>query len=187
MYDTKFWTSEAVKYLRIPQLLLAGAPLTPVLGQGELYGAKESFSVQVNFLSLFPAPFLAPFPPLHMQLSPKVHAVRGIPWSRIATKCKQIEMPRKQKWSRFVAVEKVDHKNKAKKKSWQHAWNPPFLLLTHFSHVLLIHNLTEGFPTALTFKQTLLQHMSCHVLGHVEFTFAGTCCFQLLHINDSCT
>lgn len=127
LYDTKFWISEAVKSLWIPQLLLAGAPLTPVLGQGKLYGEKESFSVQVNFLSLFPASFLAPFPPpLHMQLSPKVHAVRGIPWSRIATKCKQIEMPRKQKWSRFVAVEKVDHKKKAKKKSCQHVWNPPF-------------------------------------------------------------
>lgn len=81
--------------------------------------SKFSFSVS----SFIPCPLS---PPLHMQLSPKVHAVRGIPWSRIATKCKQIEMPRKQKWSRFVAVEKVDHKKKAKKKSCQHVWNPPF-------------------------------------------------------------
>lgn len=88
-------------------------------------------------------------------------------------------MPRKQKWSRFVAVEKVDHKNKAKKKSCQHAWNPPFLLLTHFSHVLLIHNLTEGFPTALQTELAAAHVLSCvgacgvYVRRHMLFsTFA---------------
>lgn len=90
LYDTKFWTSAAVK-----SLWTRDSCLWLELGHGGLYGGKESFPGQVKPTRAF-SPTFPSFPPPHTIISRRRNKSRGIPESRIATKHKQIQTPRKQ-------------------------------------------------------------------------------------------
>lgn len=78
----------------------------------------------------------------------------GIPERRAATKCKQLEKPRKQSEKKKQRWRNENQENLAV------CVESPFLLLTHFSHVFV----AEGFPLTVTLLHML--HMSL-MFGHV--------------------